>query len=589
MEKRNNDRSLRVLVENAAAIALAENGLPAELGRSSDCPRPEAGDLSISAALAAAKILRKPPMEIARILAERMTMELAEIAKVEVAHPGYVNVRFTDEAIAAALVDSENSALGIPAAKTPQTIVLDFGGPNIKPMHVGHLRSLVIGESLRRILSAVGHSVVSDIHLGDWGLPLGMILSEIKLRVPEAPWFTGADEFPDALPLSAEAMAVIYPEAAADCKVDPERMAIARAATADLQAGNQALRHLHGLVVRDAKVGILAACDRLGAHFDLLLGESDAQPEIPAILAELEAAGIAERDGDALVAKVALENDSRPMPPLTLAKADGSALYATTDLATIRARARDIKPDAILYVVDGRQDLHFEQTFRVARAAGLAGDAKLEHVPFGTVNGPDGRPFKTRDGGAMRLEALLDLARDAAKRRIEDGERMPEATEAERDAAAEAIGLAALKIAELSSDRSSGYILDVERALSFEGRTGPRLLYSVVRIRSILRKAGLVPEGTRPAVGHPAERRLALAALDMGKAVAKAAERRAPHELVASAFDVADAIGRLYAELPIIACEDPDERAARLALVASAGRRLEKALELLGLVIPQAM
>lgn len=571
-------------LETALRGILSSMGLDPATARLSPCPKPDMGDCACSAPLAGARILRTPPMELAEAIA-KAAAGIPGVAEAKACAPGFVNFRFSDDALWESLRDQADGGDFRLPPEDRRRVLLDFGGPNIKPMHVGHLRSLTLGESLRRILSELGHDVASDIHFGDWGLPLGMILSEILLRRPDLAALP-PEAIADAEFDPAE-LASLYPEAAKACKEDLVRMEAARAATTALQSGDPFLSALWRAVVDPAKAAILRTCSELGACFDLLLGESDAQPSIPALLRTIEDAGFAAREGDgALVAAVAMDGDRRPMPPLVLEKPDGGALYATTDLATLQDRmALEPAFDEILYVVDGRQELHFEQVFRLARKAGISKGAALEHVGFGTVDGPDGRPLRTRDGGTLPLSDLISAAVAAAKERSVEGGREAAV------AAASKIGIAALKIADLSSDRRSGYVLDMERALSFEGRTGPYLLYAVVRLRSILAKAGEEGAAAPPAPAslHPAERALARQCLSFPGALAKAGAERAPHHLAAWAFDAASAVGRLVAELPVAKEPDPRARAARLSLSKDAVLLLEKALFLLGCEVPEAM
>jgi arginyl-tRNA synthetase len=571
--------SIHAAAGQSLARVLASLGLPGVPARLAPCPRPGLGDAATGAALQGARILKRPPMAIAAELAAALA-DAPEIAKAEAAPPGFVNITFCGEALAAALeAQAADPRHGVVPVAVPEKTVIDFGGPNIKPMHVGHLRSLVIGESLRRMLAEAGHHVVSDLHLGDWGLPGGMILSEIVRR--------SRDGVPHP-PVTAADLSVLYPEAAAACKADAARMDEARAMTAALQSGaNPAMSALWREIVAMAKAEILKSCGRLGAHFDLTLGESDAQPEIPAMLAAMEASGVARRDGAALLIDTAQPDDRHEVPPLVIEKEDGSALYATTDLATILMRRRDLDARRILYVVDGRQSLHFTQVFRAAGASGISGGAALEHIAFGTVNGPDGKPLKTRAGNTMGLTELLDLAKEEARTRLSAGGRLPFAAEAELEDAADAIGIAALRIADLSSNRAGGYILDLGRAVSFEGKTGPYLLYALVRLRAILAKADVA--GGPILLGCPAERRLALACLGFGDAVHRAVDSRSPHELAAWAFEAAAEVSRFYAECQVLGEADPAVRASRISLCTAAERVLGRALHLLGCRVPAAM
>ena len=473
--------SLTDLVDDLLADAFAACGLPRDTARAARATRPELADLQCNGAMPLGKSLGRNPRDLALQVAEALRGR-AEFSEVGVAGPGFLNLRLSDRFLARCA--SEQAAapdLGI-AQHPADTVMLDFGGPNVaKPLHVGHLRALVIGESLRRILQAQGVRTISDIHLGDWGLQMGMLISEIRLRWP--------DLAPSALPpLGMADLQRLYPEAAAACRADPERMEQARAATAALQAGEPGAR----AIWRSLRDISLAAQQQdialLGAHFDLLLGESDVQALIPAMIADLRARGIAVESEGALIVEVAAAGEARPMPPLLLVKSDGAALYATTDLATVVARRRDQDPARILYVVDQRQALHFEQVFRVARRAGLAGDIELVHVGFGTVNGPDGKPYKTREGGVAQLSDLLDDAVGKARERLaETG--LEARPGLDRDELARLVGLAAVKFADLSSFRTSGYVFDADRLVSFEGRTGPYVQYACVRIGSILARA----------------------------------------------------------------------------------------------------
>lgn len=575
---------LHSAVEHVLAGILAELGLGALPARLVPCPRPELGDAAVPAPLAGAKILRRPPMAIAGEIAARLS-GLPGIAAAEPCPPGYVNLRFSDAAVAAALeAQAADPACGVTPVANPERIVIDFGGPNVgKLMHVGHLRAFVLGESLRRMLAAVGHDVVSDIHLGDWGLPAAMIVDELDLRGLARPWLapaTGA-ALPAVAPITEADLATLYPTAAAACRADAARMARARAVAAQMQAGAPGPLALWASVVALAKGPIDEICGRLGARFDLFLGEADVQGEIPALLARLMEAGVARRDGEAVVVDLAEPGDAKAMPPLVVVKGDGSSLYATSDLATIVARVRALAPDRMLYVVDERQSLHFAQVFRTAAKACLAPGIGFEHLGFGTVNGADGRPFRTRDGATMPLAELLDAAKAKAE------EALREAPGLDRDAAAERIGLAALRIADLSAHRLTGYPLDLDRALQFEGRTGPYLLYALVRIRAVLAKAG---GGAAPvALAHPAERELALACLGLDAALHRAVAARAPHELVTYAFELAGALGRFYVACPVASEPRLSLRGSRIALCRAAEAAMARAWDLLGLDVPAAM
>lgn len=565
-------------VEQWLVSAFAEVGLDTRGVRAVPAQRPELADLQCNAIMPLAAALKRPPRELAEEVATRLRRQ-PSFASVDVAGPGFINLRLSAGLLAEA-VQRQLADAGAGVVTQPrERIVIDFGGPNVaKPLHVGHLRSLVLGESLRRILVALGHDVVSDVHLGDWGLQMGMLISELPLLWPE---LASPGAWLDAPPFDMDQLQSIYPRVAAACKADPERMAIARAATARLQAGDPASVALWQAIRRvslDAQRRDFALLD---AHFDELNGESLVQPLIPPMIEDLLTRDIATRSEGALVVEVAEAGDDAPVPPLLLAKSDGAALYATTDLATILDRQRRLSPQRIVYVVDQRQSLHFEQVFRAARRAGYAEGVALVHVGFGTVNGRDGKPYRTRDGGVARLGELLAEAVERARERRSD--------EAGADVA-EAVGIGAVKFADLSTYRTSGYVFDPERMVSFEGRTGPYVQYACVRIGSILEKAEA--QGLQPGpvlVVEPAERSLVLLCARLPEVVASAATNYAPNELAELAFAVAQAFSRFYGDCPVLATDDPKIRASRLTLCTLARHVLSRALYLLGMAVPERM
>lgn len=569
-------------IDRLLADAFSACGLDADGVRAVPAQRPELGDLQCNAVMALAGRLRRPPRPLAEEVAARLA-PLEDFTEVSVAGPGFINLRLSNRVLSTfAAVQASAPHAGI-QQQSAETIVIDFGGPNVaKPLHVGHLRSLVLGESLRRILTAQGHRVIGDVHLGDWGLQMGMLISEALVLWPEmaedGPWR-------DRPPFDMQTLQELYPRVAAACKADPARMALARAATAELQAGSERHMRIWEVVRRvslDAQVRDFATLD---AHFDELLGESHVQPLIPGMIADLVARGVAVRSDGALVIEVARDDES-PMPPLLLEKSDGAALYATTDLATILDRRRRHHPSRIVYVVDQRQSLHFAQVFRAAGAAGFAEGITLVHVGFGTVNGSDGKPYKTRDGGVAQLRDLLADALDKARAR-QSGDALPEG---EAAALAATIGIAAVKFADLSTYRTSGYVFDAERMVSFEGRTGPYVQYACVRIASILEKArreGVVAGAID--VREPTERELVLLCARLPDVVASAAARYAPNEIADFAYELAQAFSRFYAVCPVLAASHADERASRLALSSLTLGVLSEALDLLGIRVPERM
>jgi arginyl-tRNA synthetase len=535
-------------IDSALAEAFASLSLPLELAKSAPSARPDLADRQCNAAIGLGRALGRNPMNVAGKIAAVLAAR-PKFAGVSAAEPGFVNMRLSDDFIAEMMeVQAASPSLGIERAVKPERILIDFGGPNVaKPLHVGHLRSLVIGEALRRILVACGHDVLSDVHLGDWGLQMGMLISALELRQPELPYFDAAFEgpYPDAPPVTLAGLESMYPDAAAACKADAQRMDAARSATAALQSGRPGYRALWAHFRELSLSAQRRDFAELGAHFDLSGGESDAGPLIAPMIADLTARGLAKVSGGAVVIEVAADGSDERMPPLLLTKADGAALYATTDLATVLDRVSRFNAERILYVVDQRQKLHFEQLFRAAKLTGLTDGCRLDHIGFGTVNGKDGKPFKTRDGGVMQLSALLAEAAGKAARRLESSGHAARFTAEKKALLARKVGIAAVKFADLSSLRTSGYVFDGDRLVSFEGKTGPYLQYACVRISSILTLAaerGLKPGRIRPSL--PAGRELALECLRLPEAVAASARTLQPNEIAEYAFGLAKKFNR---------------------------------------------
>ena len=568
-------------VDDKLRRAFAAASLPALGVRSVPATRPEFGDVQCNAAMALGKAAKRDPRGLAAAVAETLRAD-PDFASVEVAGPGFLNLRLADSFVTGlAREQAASPTLGIAQPGGPP-VLLDFGGANVaKPLHVGHLRSLVIGESLSRIFQAQGVETVTDVHFGDWGLQMGMLIAAIRRAHPErAPGSVGAT-------IDIDEMQRLYPEAAAACKADPERMAEARALTAALQDGDAEARSDWAALRATSFADQKGDFDRLGAHFDLYLGESDVQATVDRIVPDLLARGIAERDDGAVVIPVAEPADARPIPPMMLEKSDGAATYATTDIATIadrRAAPETRRCGRYVYVVDERQSLHFVQVFRAARRAGIAPEGGLVHVGFGTVNGVDGKPYKTREGGVARLRDLLDEAVAKARERVDASD-----PAVDPEALAREVGLAAVKWADLSTGRLGGYVFNLERMMSFEGNTGPYVQYACVRIGAIAAKAeaaGIRASAIAP--GHPAERALAMACLRLPGAVEAAAAGSAPNEIALLAFAVAQSFSRFYTECPVLTAEG-EERASRLALCELAFAVLSRALWMLGIAVPQRM
>jgi len=576
-----------------AADAFAAEGLSPEFGTVQVSDRPDLAQFQCNGALSAAKQAKKNPREIAQKIAGRLKANPI-FAKVDIAGPGFINLDLTDDTLASRIgALAKDKRLGAPETGKGKTAVIDFGGPNVaKPMHVGHLRSSIIGDCLQRLMRANGWRVVSDVHLGDWGLQMGQLISEIGLR-GIAPVYFDANfkgPYPDRSPVTMDDLEEIYPVAAAACKTDPARLEEARAATAELQAGRPGYRALWQHFVNVSEEGLTREFASLGVHFDLWKGESSVDALIRPMIGDLKKRGLAVMSEGALVVPVAEPADRKEMPPLILQKSDGAVLYGTTDLATIVERVKTQDPDLIIYVVDQRQHNHFEQVFRAAKKAHLNGRAELEHAGFGTMNGPDGKPFKTREGGVMKLYDLIAMAGDEAAKRLEEAGLASEYPEAERKEIARVVGIAAIKFADLSNHRVSDYIFDLARFTRFEGKTGPYLQYAAVRIQSILRKAREEAHGSSaPVVRSAEERKLALQLLSLPEIMEAAEARRAPNLLCDFAFTLAQEFSRFYAEHHILSEKDESLRAARLGLCALTLDVLNKVLGLLGIEIPARM
>lgn len=584
------------LIDELSAVAgdaFAAEGLSPELGTVQVSDRPDLGQFQSNGALAAARAAKADP----RTFAERVAARLRAndmFAEVAVAGPGFINLTLTDEALGkrlARLMDGEG--LAIPATGTGKRAVIDFGGPNIaKPMHVGHLRSAIIGDCLQRLFRVTGWQVTSDVHLGDWGMPMGQLISELALRRPELPYFDPAytGPYPEDSPVTMEDLEALYPAASAACKADPGRLEAARRATAELQSGRPGYRALWRHFFRVSEEGLKREFALLGVTFDEWKGEADTAPLIASVIDDLKARGIAEPSEGALIVRVADDADQKEIPPLILLKADGAVLYGTTDLATVLMRVKEHDPDLILYVVDQRQHNHFEQVFRAARRAGVNGRAALEHVGFGTVNGLDGKPFKTRAGGVMKLYDLVAMATEEAAKRLDEQGLGAGYPPGEREEIARQVGLAAIKFADLSNHRLSSYVFDLSRFTRFEGKTGPYLQYATVRIRSILRKA---EEGqlraTAPVIASREERELALLLLALPQAFRDAESKRAPNFLCDCAFTIAQSFSRFYTAHHILSETDEGLRTARLGLCRVTLTALNGLLDTLGIPVPERM
>ncbi|MCI9584040.1 MAG: arginine--tRNA ligase [Clostridium sp.] len=553
--------------------------------------RPDLCEYQCNGAMAAAKAYKKKPIEIAgevaeRAKASRMFSEIGAVA------PGFINIRldpaYLSEYVSAVFADGK---YGLETAGRPETIIVDYGGANVaKPLHVGHLRSAVIGESMKRIGRYMGHHVIGDVHLGDWGLQMGLIIEELRDRQPDLPYFDEdfEGEFPSEPPFTISELEEIYPAASEKSKKDEAFRERAQQATLKLQSGYAPFRAVWDHIMSVSLADLKKNYANLNVSFDLWKGESDAQAYIPGLIADLTDKGLAYESEGALVVDIAKEGDAKEYPPCIVRKSDGAALYATSDLATLIEREKDFSPDRYIYVVDKRQELHFIQVFRVAKKAGIVREeTPMAFLGFGTMNSKDGGPFKTRDGGVMRLETLMQEIVKEVYKKIEEKQKVPEA---ERQRTAEIIGLAALKYGDLSNQATKDYVFDIDRFISFEGNTGPHIQYTIVRIKSILDKYG---PGAAAGEILPAcsgtEKELQLKICGFSEAVESAFFETAPHKICQYMAAVADAFNDFYQENKILAEEDKERQAGWIRLITLAKDILNTCMDLLGMDSPEHM
>jgi len=580
----------------AAGAAFAAMGLEARLGEVRRSDKPELADFQCNGAMAAAKAAGKNPREIAGAVAAALKAQ-ASVLSAEVAGPGFINIRVSGAALSARASDVRTDAMaGAEKAPDAQVTVIDFGGANVaKPMHVGHLRSAVIGDTLQRICRFAGDMVISDVHLGDWGLQMGHLVTELEDEQPGLIYFDAAftGPYPKEPPVTIEDLGRLYPQASNKAKADEARNERSQKAVAEMQAGRAGyralLRHFIDVSVEALKVDY----GFLNVSFDLWKGESDVDHLIPGLVERFKAARLAEESDGAWIVRVAKDSDKKEMPPVMLVNSRGGTGYHTTDLATIEDRMETLtpRPERMLYVVDQRQALHFEQVYRAAGLLGLIEESRLEHIGFGTVNGADGKPFKTREGGALRLADLNSMALEEATKKIDAAGKLPEDMgEAERFSVAKQVAVAALRFSDLMNTRLTNYVFDLDRFTSFEGKTGPYLLYAAVRIKSVLRKAA--EAGHMPGtfgVSEDTERALVLQLDGFGAALLGAREKRMPHILCEHLYSLAQAFSAFYGALPIASEGDAAKRASRLALADAVRHQLETGLGLLGITVPERM
>ena len=556
--------------------------------------RPDLCQYQCNGALAAAKQYHKAPIQIANEVVEKLE-DSSTFKEIVAQMPGFINMTVSD-AFLADFVNhmNEDELFGCDKADKPETIVIDYGGANVaKPLHVGHLRSAVIGESIKRTARYLGHKVVGDVHLGDWGLQIGLIITELKHRQPELVYFEENydGEYPTEPPFTMSDLEEIYPYASGYSKEHEDYKEEAQTATAELQAGRRGYLALWQHIINVSVADLRKIYTRLNVEFDLWKKESDAQPYIPQMVQDMKDGGYAHIDQGALVVDVQEESDTKEIPPCMILKSNGATLYNTTDLATIVERRKLFDPSRIIYVVDKRQSLYFEQVFRCARKTQIIGDdVDLIFVGFGTMNGKDGKPFKTRDGGVLRLEQLLSDVESEVREKMADRDMDEDVL---NDAAAK-IGLAAIKYGDLSNQASKDYVFDVDRFTSFEGNTGPYILYTIVRTKSLNAKIeaqGINVDGDARIL--PAQNKtvtdVMLALSKWSDTVSAAYQEQAPHKICQFVYELCDAYNKFYHENKILANEDVQERQSWIVLSRLVGSVLEQAIDLLGLEAPDRM
>ncbi len=577
--------------------------------------RPDLCEYQCNGAMAAAKAYRKKPMEIAAQVVENLG-EGEVFSLCQAVMPGFINLKL-DEGFMADYLNrmAVDGRLGLERQKEPKTIVVDYGGPNVaKPLHVGHLRSAVIGESIKRMGLALGHRMVGDIHLGDWGLQMGLIIEELRDRKPDLPYFDEGFEgnYPEESPFTISELEEIYPTASlkAKFKAEDARKAgmaeeevakreaesaafaeRAHLATRKLQEGYKPFMAIWQHIMRVSRADLEKNYRNLNVFFELWKGESDAQKYIPGLIEDLKAKGLAYESQGALVVDIGQPGDSKELPPCIVQKSDGAALYATSDLGTILEREKELHPDAYIYIADKRQELHFTQVFRVAKKAGfVAPDKPMSFLGFGTMNGKDGKPFKTRDGGVMRLEHLMDDINQAGYHRIMENRT---ATEEEARNTAKIVGLAALKYGDLSNQAAKDYIFDIDRFVSFEGNTGPYILYTIVRIKSILNKDKEQGKDAGKGLILPAasdgEKELMLEIARYNDVMESAFEEKAPHKLCQYIYDLSNDFNRFYHDTKILSEEDLGKRKSYIRLITLAKDVLCACIQVLGFEAPERM
>ena len=587
-------KKLMELMAEELASAFEKAGYDPSYGKVTVSNRPDLCEYQCNGAMAGAKAYKKAPFMIADdvvvYLKDSKIFSMAEVVK-----PGFINLRVREEFLADYLKEMEaDPKYSVRTAETPKTIIIDYGGPNVaKPLHVGHLRSAIIGESIKRIGRYVGHKVIGDIHMGDWGLQMGLVITEMKERYPDLVYFDESfdGEYPEEAPVTVTELEEIYPTASRKSKEDPAYKEKAMEATFKLQSGVKGYRALWKQIIKISVADMKRNYDNLNVTFDLWKGESDVHDVIPGMVDYMKKEGYAYISDGALVVDVKEDTDTKEIPPCMILKSDGASLYNTTDLATIMERMREYHPDQMIYLTDKRQDLYFEQVFRCARKTKLVDeDTELVHIGFGTVNGADGHAFKTRDGGVMRLEMLINEINEKMYQKIVESR---EVDEEEARNTAKIIALSAIKYGDLSNQASKDYIFDIDKFTSFEGDTGPYILYTIVRIKSILAKAKEQGEDltnlTLKEADTDSQKALMMTIARFNAMMENAYDEVAPHKICAYIYDLANTLNRFYHENRILAEEDETKKCSWLGLLILTKEILEACIDVLGFSAPERM
>ena len=591
------------VITDEVTKAFVACGYDAKYGRVTLSNRPDLCEYQCNGAMAAAKEYKCAPFMISDKIAEALSSN-AMFAMVESVKPGFLNMKISNEYLAGYLNDmqKDDGRFGCEEAKNPKTIMIDYGGPNVaKPLHVGHLRSAIIGESIKRIGKFMGHNMVGDVHLGDWGLQMGLIITELKLRRPELVYFDESftGEYPTEAPFTISELEEIYPTASGKSKEDPEYKEAAMQATYELQHGRKGYQALLGHILNVSVTDLKRNYENLNVSFELWKGESDAQPYIPDMVQKMKEDGFAYISDGALVVDVKEETDTKEIPPCMILKSDGASLYNTTDLATMVWRMKDYNPDELIYVVDKRQELYFTQVFRCARKTGIVKpETELKFLGFGTMNGKDGKPFKTREGGVMRLEYLVSSINEEMLKKINENQKTKEGLDIDQEEAvqtAKTVALSAIKYGDLSNQASKDYIFDIDRFTSFEGNTGPYILYTIVRIKSILGKYAATGKdvtackSVMKAADSDSEKDLMLALSRFNSVMENAFEETAPHKVCAYIYELANAFNGFYHGTKILSEENEATQQSYIALLVLTKNILETCIDVLGFAAPDRM